>query len=95
MCNVLVFSAISTLTSTCLDTAIVPTPVKLILAGIPLTPVPRVAGAIIYAATDPDMSTSGSGYLLLDDGPVFMVRKEDFKEGVYKMIDNRANSIRG
>jgi len=76
------------------DTAIVPTPVKLLLAGIPLTPVPRVAGAIFHAATDPDLSTSGSGYLLLDDGPVFMVRKEDFKEGVYKMIDNRANSAR-
>lgn len=83
-----------TLISASSDTAIVPTPVKLILAGIPLTPVPRVAGAILYAATDPDTSTSGSGYLLLDDGPVFMVQKEDFKEGVYKMIDNRANSVR-
>ncbi|KAF8972996.1 hypothetical protein BDZ97DRAFT_1912597 [Flammula alnicola] len=77
------------------DTAIVPTPVKLFLAGIPLTPVPRVAGAIFYAATDPDMATSGSAYLLLDDGPVFMVPKEEFKEGVYKMIDDRSNAIRG
>lgn len=75
-----------------LDTAIVPTPVKLLLAGIPLTPVSRVAGAIFFAASDADMNTSGSAYLLLDDGPVFMVPKEEFKEGVYKMIDNRANA---
>ena len=77
-----------------LDTAIVPIPVKLILAGIPLTPVPRVAGAIFKAATDPDMNTSGSSYLLLDDGPVFRVPKEEFKLGVYKMIDDRANAAR-
>ncbi|KAF8971278.1 hypothetical protein BDZ97DRAFT_1724500 [Flammula alnicola] len=77
------------------DTAIVPTPVKLFLAGIPLTPVPRVAGAIFYAATDPDMATNGSAYLLLDDGPVFLVPKEEFKEGVYKMIDDRSNAVRG
>ncbi|KAF5321689.1 hypothetical protein D9619_001530 [Psilocybe cf. subviscida] len=76
------------------DTAIVPIPVKLILAGIPLTPVPRVAGAIFKAATDPDMTTSGSAYLLLDDGPVFRVPKEEFKLGVYKMIDDRANAAR-
>ncbi|KAF8197910.1 hypothetical protein BJ912DRAFT_845800 [Pholiota molesta] len=74
------------------DTAIVPTPVKLLLAGIPLTPVSRVAGAIFFAASDADMNTSGSAFLLLDDGPVFMVPKEEFKEGVYKMIDNRANA---
>lgn len=71
-----------------------PIPVKLILAGIPLTPVPRVAGAIFKAATDPDMTTSGSAYLLLDDGPVFRVPKEEFKLGVYKMIDDRANAAR-
>ncbi|KIM45372.1 hypothetical protein M413DRAFT_442041 [Hebeloma cylindrosporum] len=74
------------------DTAIVPLPVKLFLAGIPLTPVTRVAGAIFYAATDADMATSGSAWLLVDDGPVFMCPKEEFKMGVYKMIDDRANA---
>lgn len=74
------------------DTAIVPLSVKLFLAGIPLTPVSRVAGAIFYAATDADMATSGSAWLLLDDGPVFMCPKEEFKMGVYKMIDDRANA---
>ncbi|KDR75085.1 hypothetical protein GALMADRAFT_248973 [Galerina marginata CBS 339.88] len=76
------------------DTAIVPLTMKLLLAGIPLTPVSRIAGAIFYAATDADMGTSGSAWLLTDDGPVFMVPKEEFKMGVYKMIDDRANVAR-
>ena len=76
------------------DTGIVPGPVKVFLAGIPKTPVSRVAGAIFYAATDRDEKSSGSAWLLVDDGPVFMVPKEQFKQGVYKMIDDRANAIR-
>jgi NAD(P)-dependent dehydrogenase (short-subunit alcohol dehydrogenase family) len=75
------------------DTAIVSVPVKLLLAGIPFTPVSRIAGAIFYAATDADMASSGSAWLLTDDGPVFMVPKEEFKMGVYKMIDDRANAV--
>jgi len=73
------------------DTAIVPLPVKVVLAGIPLTPVPRVAGAIFHAATNPDPETNGCAWLLLDDGPVFRVKPDEFKQGVYKMIDDRAN----
>lgn len=76
-----------------IDTAIVPIPLKLLLSGIPLTPVPRIAGAILYAATDPSPETNGSAWLLTDDGPVFMVPKEEFKMGVYKMIDDRANAM--
>jgi NAD(P)-dependent dehydrogenase (short-subunit alcohol dehydrogenase family) len=76
------------------DTGIVPVPLKIILAGIPKTPISRVAGAIFYAATDSDEKSSGSAWLLVDDGPVFMVPKEQFKQGVYKMIDDRANAIR-
>lgn len=71
-----------------------PIPVKLALAGIPLTPVSRIAGALFYASTDPNMATSGSAYLLPDDGPVFSVPKEEFKLGVYKMIDDRANNAK-
>ncbi|KAF8813916.1 NAD(P)-binding protein [Phlegmacium glaucopus] len=76
------------------DTGIVPIPVKLVLAGIPKTPVSRVAGAIFYAATDTDEKSNGSAWLLVDDGPVFMVPKEEFKQGVYQMIDDRANAGR-
>ncbi|XP_006460744.1 hypothetical protein AGABI2DRAFT_203925 [Agaricus bisporus var. bisporus H97] len=74
------------------DTAIVPLPVKVALAGIPLTPVPRIAGAIFHAATNPDPETNGCAWLLLDDGPVFRIKPEEFKQGVYGMIDNRANA---
>ena len=75
------------------DTAIVPTVAKVFLAGLPLTPVERVAGAIFYAATDPDPETNGSAWLLPDDGPVYRVDREEFKEGVYKMIDERAKRL--
>ncbi|KAF8893434.1 hypothetical protein BD779DRAFT_1467786 [Infundibulicybe gibba] len=75
------------------DTAIVPVVAKLFLAGIPLTPVPRIAGAIFYAATSPDPETNGCAWLLPDDGPVFLVPREEFKLGVYKMIDDRANRL--
>lgn len=71
----------------------IPLGVKVFLAGIPLTPVSRIAGAIIYVATSPDPATNGSAWLLPDDGPVFMVPKEEFKLGVYKMIDDRRNSL--
>lgn len=75
------------------DTNILPLPVKLFLAGIPMVPIERIAGAIFYAATNPDWATSGASYLLPDDGPVFFVPKEDFKFGVYKMIDERTNAL--
>lgn len=74
------------------DTTILSTAVKVFLAGIPLTPVERVAGAIFYAASDPDMETSGCPWLLPDDGYVFRLDKEQLKEGVYKMIDERAKT---
>jgi len=75
------------------DTGILPTIVKIGLAGVPLTPVPRIAGAIINAAADPDPATSGSGYVLPDNGPVFKVPREEFKLGVYKLLDDRANAL--
>lgn len=71
------------------ETSILDLPVKLLLAGMPMTPVPRVAGAIFRAATDPDLSTSGCPWVLPDDGPVIRVEKEGLREGVYKMLDNR------
>ncbi|KIK69270.1 hypothetical protein GYMLUDRAFT_35336 [Collybiopsis luxurians FD-317 M1] len=75
------------------DTNILPTVVKVALIGVPLTPVPRIAGAIFYAASHPDPATSGCGYVLPDNGPVFKVPREEFKAGVYKLLDDRANSM--
>ncbi|PFH49765.1 hypothetical protein AMATHDRAFT_76024 [Amanita thiersii Skay4041] len=75
------------------DTAIVPFPMKVVLAGIPLATLPRIAGAIFCSASHPDPGTSGNAWLILDDGPVFMVPKEELKLGVYGMIDKRANAL--
>ncbi|KAF9258309.1 NAD(P)-binding protein [Marasmius fiardii PR-910] len=75
------------------DTAIVSLPVKIFLTGIPLVPVPRIAKAITYAASNPDPATSGCAYLLPDGGEVFKIPKEEFKLGVYKVIDERANAL--
>jgi len=77
------------------DTAILPTAVKVFLAGIPLTPIERVAGAIFYAASDPDMGTSGCPWVLPDNGYVFRLEKEQLKEGVYKMLDERVKMVSG
>ena len=71
------------------DTSILGLPVKLLLAGIPLTPVPRIAGAIFRAATDPDFATSGCPWVLPDDGPVIRVEKEALRAGVYDMLSDR------
>lgn len=77
------------------DTAILGLPVKLLLAGIPLTPVPRIAGAIFRAATDPDLATSGCPWVLPDDGPVIRIEKEALRAGVYEMMDNRIRRVTG
>jgi hypothetical protein len=74
------------------NTALVPTIVKVFLAGIPLTPIERVAGAIVCAATDPHMETSGCTWLLPDGGYVFRLEREQLKEGVYRIIDARVKA---
>ena len=66
---------------------------KLLLAGIPLTPVPRIAGAIFRAATDPDLATSGCPWMLMDDGPVIRVEKEALRTGVYDMLGDRIRRV--
>lgn len=59
------------------------------LAGMPMTPVPRIAGAIFRAATDADLATSGCPWVLPDDGPVIRVEREALRAGVYEMLDKR------
>ena len=58
-----------------------------------MTSVPRVGGAIFYSATDPDPETNGAAWLLPDDGPVVKVVKEEFKLGVYALVDQRVNAV--
>ncbi|KAL1745664.1 hypothetical protein HDZ31DRAFT_35824 [Schizophyllum fasciatum] len=75
------------------DTAIVPSYVKAFLAGIPLTPVPRVAATILHSAADPREDTNGCAWALLDDGPVIRVNEGQFKLGVYGELDKRFNAL--
>lgn len=44
---------------------------------------------MFYAATDPDMETSGSVWVLPDDGLVLRLEKERLTEGVYKILNDR------
>lgn len=62
---------------------------KVLIAGIPLVPIKRVGGAIILAATDRDMSSTGAAWLLPDGGPLFRLEKEVIRGGVYDVIVNR------
>jgi hypothetical protein len=75
------------------DTAIVPLPAKIFLAGIPKTTVERIAGAILYAATDKDMESNGSAWLLPDDGPVLQIERAEFKVGVYDTIESKLGYV--
>ena len=77
----------------CAATSIIDWQTKLITAGIPTTPVERVAGAIFRAATDPDPTTSGCPWVLPDDGPVLLLKKESLREGVYDMMNNRVRRL--
>jgi NAD(P)-dependent dehydrogenase (short-subunit alcohol dehydrogenase family) len=57
-----------------------------LLEGFPLTPVSRIANAVLRAATDPDLSTSSCAHLLPDDGPVLQISKNRLLEGVHPML---------
>jgi len=78
------------------DTAIVPTAVKLFMAGLPLTPIDRIGGAIFKAATDQDPVSNGGVYILPDEGDVFRIDRADFQlnKGVYKLINDRVDVLR-
>ena len=86
-CQLLIFRVHS------IDTNILPTPVKMFLAGIPMTPLSRIALSVLASAVDPDPSTSGCAWVLLDDGPVARLEKEHLKEGVYEMLNARVQRL--
>ncbi|KAH8806874.1 hypothetical protein DL96DRAFT_1536627 [Flagelloscypha sp. PMI_526] len=74
------------------DTQLVPLEMKLFLAGLPMVPVTRVAGAIAYAATSTAPTDQGCTWLLPDDGPVIRLEQEQFKLGVYGLVDKRVSA---
>ncbi|KAF8518750.1 NAD(P)-binding protein [Gautieria morchelliformis] len=77
------------------DTPIVSTGFKLFMAGIPLTPISRIGGAIFKAATDSDPETNGAVYTLPDHGEIFRLNRAQLSlnEGVYKLLNDRARYV--
>ncbi|KAF9646620.1 NAD(P)-binding protein [Thelephora ganbajun] len=71
------------------ETALLSIENKVMVAGIPLVPIERVGGAIILAATDRNMSSTGAAWLLPDGGPLLRLEKEVVRGGVYDIIANR------
>ena len=71
------------------ETAMISPRERLMFAGIPLTPMARIVGAIVSAATDPDLNTTGSAYVLPDSGLTFRVSQEFFTLGIYGLINKR------
>jgi hypothetical protein len=75
------------------DTNLIDWKLRSLVVGMPLTPVERVAGAIFRAATDPEPAMSGCAWMLPDDGPVLLLKKETLREGVYEVLNNRVRRI--
>jgi hypothetical protein len=63
---------------------------KVALAGIPLTPIERITGAIFYSATEPDRATNGSVWLVQGDEPVFRLEQKRLTTGLYHLINERS-----
>ncbi|KAL5528531.1 hypothetical protein ACEPAF_7667 [Sanghuangporus sanghuang] len=76
------------------DTAIVPTAMKVLLAGIPFVPTTRVAAAFVRAATDADTESNGAAYTLPDEREVYRIPHTSLNEGVYKMINDRVKRLK-
>lgn len=55
-----------------------------------MVPLDRVAKTILISAADPDLSTSGSAYVLLDDGLAMRLEPDMIRGGVYKVLEARA-----
>jgi hypothetical protein len=75
-----------------IDTAILPTSTKVVLAGLPMTPIWRVAGAIVNAATDPNWETSGAAYSIPDEGTVLRIERQELAIGIYKILHDRVQT---
>jgi len=71
------------------DTGLMTTMNRIAIAGIPLTPIERVAGTIVFSSTDPDIASTGAVWLLPDGGTLLRLEKEIVKGGVYDIIAER------
>ncbi|EJD08585.1 NAD-binding protein [Fomitiporia mediterranea MF3/22] len=74
------------------DTPLVPGFVKRLMHGIPLSPVHRVAGAIVLAATDEEADTNGAAYCIPDERDAFRIPYPEVNDGVYTKLSERAKN---
>jgi hypothetical protein len=77
------------------DTSILSTEDRIMIAGIPKTPLERISGTILFSTTDPSPRSNGAVWLLPDGGPLFRLHKEILKDGVYQMINDRNRLLQG
>lgn len=77
------------------DTGLMTTVNRIAIAGIPMLPIERVAGTIIFSSTDPDIVSTGAVWLLPDGGPLLRLEKEIVKGGVYDVIAERNRQFIG
>ncbi|PAV23441.1 NAD(P)-binding protein [Pyrrhoderma noxium] len=77
------------------DTAIVPAHLRIFFAGVPFVPIPKIAGAVLLAATDKVPDTQGATYTLPDEREVLRIPAPQINEGVYQIMNNRAKRLIG
>lgn len=63
---------------------------KLALAGVPMVPIYKVAGAMFLAATDEEPGSLAAAYTLPDEREVFRIPPIEINEGVYQIMNDRA-----
>ncbi|KIK56880.1 hypothetical protein GYMLUDRAFT_775579 [Collybiopsis luxurians FD-317 M1] len=76
-------------------TNLLPSLSYLILAGLPLVPLPRIAKTILYATSHgtPENPRGGESFWVPGGcTPTFMIPRGEFKPGVYHLIDTKSNS---
>lgn len=76
-----------------IDTNIVPPKIKALMVGVPMVPIPRVAGAMVLAATDTESGTNGAAYTLPDHRELLRIPHHELNDGVYEIMGNRARTL--
>ncbi|KAL5531290.1 hypothetical protein ACEPAG_4167 [Sanghuangporus baumii] len=77
------------------DTPIISESVRNLLYSIPLSPMYRVAGAVVLAVTDTLPGTNGAAYTIPDEREVFRIMPEQLNEGVLDLLAERVKRVNG
>ncbi|SJK97070.1 uncharacterized protein ARMOST_00320 [Armillaria ostoyae] len=75
------------------DNDTLPSFVEVSTKDLSLSPIARVSGSIFHSATNPEKETNGRAWLIPDDGPLYMVPREDLNEGVFRTYNKRFNGL--